>query len=160
MTVTEQIISILYFILRLSVAVSKLQVAILARSSREMSQTVRIDWKHFARVRVSVRPRYFLIREKQTKAIANTESPAQSPERLFTWMNKRRRSCGHGWVPPTHQTHCNHSSEPKRWKTTIQNESLYLHARWRLTWQITHMSATSQNGHNDSLFLQGLKSVV
>ncbi len=31
------------FFLSLSVAVTKLQVAILARSSREMSQTVRID---------------------------------------------------------------------------------------------------------------------
>ena len=45
-------------ILLKSVAVSKLQVAIIARSSREMSLTLRIDWKHFlSRVRVSVRPR-------------------------------------------------------------------------------------------------------
>ena len=36
---------------------SKLQVAILARSSREMSLTVRIVWKYIlSRVRVSVRP--------------------------------------------------------------------------------------------------------
>ena len=42
----------------LSVDVIKLQVAILARSSREMCQTVRIDWKHIlSRVRVSVQPR-------------------------------------------------------------------------------------------------------
>ena len=33
-------------ILHLSVAVRKLQVAILARSSREMYQTVRIDWQY------------------------------------------------------------------------------------------------------------------
>ena len=58
-------------------AVSKLQVAILAQSSWEMSQTVRIDWKHFlSRVRISVRPRHFWIREKHPKTIANTESPA------------------------------------------------------------------------------------
>ena len=62
-----------------SVGVSKLQVAILARSSREMSQTVRIDLKHILpRVRVSVRPSNFCIRKKHPKlhCIANTESPA------------------------------------------------------------------------------------
>ena len=55
-------------ILHKSLAVSNLQVAILARSSREMSQTVRIDWKHFlSRVRVSVRPSNFFIRENTQK---------------------------------------------------------------------------------------------
>ena len=45
----------------LSVILSKLQVTILARSSREMSQTVDIDWQQFlSRVRVSVRPTHFL----------------------------------------------------------------------------------------------------
>ena len=45
-------------------AVSKLQVAILARSSREMSQIVRIDCRHIlSQVRVSVRPRNVFIRE-------------------------------------------------------------------------------------------------
>ena len=48
----------------MSVAVSKLQVAIIARSSREMSQTVRIDRKHImSRIRVSVRPSNFLYAE-------------------------------------------------------------------------------------------------
>ena len=48
--------------------ISKLQVAILARSSREMSQTVHIDWKHnLSRVRVSIRPRKKFIREKHPK---------------------------------------------------------------------------------------------
>ena len=48
----------------MSVAVIKPQVAILARSSREMSQTVHIDSKHFvSRVRVSVRPRHFVTRK-------------------------------------------------------------------------------------------------
>ena len=43
----------------------KLQVAILARSPREMSQTDRIVWKHILSwVRVSVRPRINFIREK------------------------------------------------------------------------------------------------
>ena len=48
-----------------SVVVRKLQVAILARSPREMSQTDRIVWKHImSRVRVSVRPRICFIHEK------------------------------------------------------------------------------------------------
>ena len=46
---------VLWFSLNLSVGVSKLHVAILARSSREMFQTVRIDWQYImSRVRVSV----------------------------------------------------------------------------------------------------------
>ena len=54
----QTLIMIIYTIIILlkSVAVSRLQVAILARLSREMSQTVRIDWKHIlSRVRISVR---------------------------------------------------------------------------------------------------------
>ena len=48
----------------LSVGVSKLQVAIFARSSREMYQTVRIDCKYIlSRVRVSVRPIIFYTRK-------------------------------------------------------------------------------------------------
>ena len=48
-----------------SVVVRKLQVAILARSPREMSQTDRIVRKHIlSRVRISVRPRICFIREK------------------------------------------------------------------------------------------------
>ena len=48
-----------------SVGVRKLQVAILARSPREMSQTDRIVWKHIlSRVHVSVQPRICFIRGK------------------------------------------------------------------------------------------------
>ena len=47
--------------LNLSVAVRKLQVAILARSSQEISQTVRINRRSFlSRVRISVWPSQFL----------------------------------------------------------------------------------------------------
>ena len=60
-----------------SVAVRKLQVAILARSSREMSQTVRIDWQHFlSRVRISVRPSNFFY-AKNTQKLSRTPSLAQ-----------------------------------------------------------------------------------
>ena len=70
-------------ILRKSVEVSKLQVAILARSSREMSQTVRIVCKHIlSQVRVSGRPSNFFIREKHTKP-RETGSPAC----LFEWSS-------------------------------------------------------------------------
>ena len=45
--------------------VRRLQVAILARSHREMSQTDRIVWQYIlSRVRISVRPSIFFIREK------------------------------------------------------------------------------------------------
>ena len=55
-------------ILLKSVAVRKRQVAILARPSREMSLTVRIDWKHFfSRVRVSDRPSNCFLYAKNTK---------------------------------------------------------------------------------------------
>ena len=48
-----------------SVNVRRLQVAILARSPREMSQTDRILPRYFlSRVRVSVRPRIFLYAKK------------------------------------------------------------------------------------------------
>ena len=60
----EKQLDIYTIILLKSVGVSKLQVAIHAQSSREMSQTVRIDWKHIlSRVRVSVRPSNFFIRK-------------------------------------------------------------------------------------------------
>ena len=49
----------------LSVDVRRLQVAILARSPREISQTDRIVWQYIlSRVRISVRPSIFFIREK------------------------------------------------------------------------------------------------
>ena len=56
----------------LSVVVRKLQVAILARSSREISQTVRIDCRSFlSRVRISVRPSTL----KNPKMSTKNESP-------------------------------------------------------------------------------------
>ena len=59
-------------ILLKSVGVRKRQVAILARSSREMSLTVCIVWKHIlSRVRISVRPSNFFIREKHLKPWVN-----------------------------------------------------------------------------------------
>ena len=58
--------NIIYTIICLkSVDVRRLQVAILARSPREMSQTDRILPRYFlSRVRVSVRPRIFLYAKK------------------------------------------------------------------------------------------------
>ena len=133
------VLYVIYTIILLkSVAVCKLQVAILAQSSRELSQTVRIDWMQIlSRVRVSVRPSNFFVRENHQKTVANSESPM----RLFTFRPSHAGKCGHGWAAPTSRTGDNC-------------------ARWRLTWQITQMYATIQNGHNDSLFLHGLKSVV
>ena len=52
----------------MSVSVRKLQVVILARSSRKMSLTIRIVWQYIqSRVLVSVRPSNFFIREKLPK---------------------------------------------------------------------------------------------
>ena len=65
----------------LTVAVSKVQVAILARSFRDMSQTVRIDGKHIlSRVRVSVRPSNFVISEKHQK---QSRIPSRPRDCLF-----------------------------------------------------------------------------
>ena len=66
-------LSVLYCVFALfkSVAVRKLQVVILARSPREMSQTERIVWKHIlSRVRISVRPRIFLYAKKPQTTVA------------------------------------------------------------------------------------------
>ena len=69
--------SIVRFVLNLSAGVSKHQVAIIARSSREMSRTVRIDLQYtLSRVRVSVRPSIFYTRKKPN-TIAETESRAR-----------------------------------------------------------------------------------
>ena len=60
-------------------SISKLQVAILARSSREMSQTVRIDYRSFlSRVRISVRPSNFFY-AKNTHKLSRKPSLAQVP---------------------------------------------------------------------------------
>ena len=65
-------VSILYFSLNLSVGVRKLQCAILARSYREMSLTVRVVRQYIlSRVRVSVRPSKFFIRAKHPKPRGN-----------------------------------------------------------------------------------------
>ena len=59
----------------MSVGVRKLHVAILARSSREMSQTVRIVWQYIlSRVRVSVWPSIFL-HAKNTQNLGETGLP-------------------------------------------------------------------------------------
>ena len=59
----------------LSVGVRKVQVAILARSSRKMYLTVRIVWQYIlSRVRVSVRPSIFFICEKPSKPWGNLAS--------------------------------------------------------------------------------------
>ena len=63
------------FFLSLSVGVRKLQVAILARSSREISLTVRMVWQYIlSRVCVSVRPSIFLY-EKNTQNLGETGPP-------------------------------------------------------------------------------------
>ena len=55
--------------------VGRLQVAIIARSSREMSQTVRIDRHSFlSRVRISVRPRIFVIHFKKSRKLSRRAS--------------------------------------------------------------------------------------
>ena len=65
-------------ILLKSVSVSKRQAAILARSSREMSQTVRIDLKHIlSLVHVLVQPRNFCIHEKHPKLSRIQSRPRQ-----------------------------------------------------------------------------------
>ena len=63
----------------LPVALRKLQVTILTRSSRDISQTVRIDCYSFqSRVHISIRPSEFLYRRKTyKKTITKTESPRE-----------------------------------------------------------------------------------
>ena len=73
-------ISVIYTIILLksvclSVGVRKLQVVILARSSREMYLTVRIVWQYIlSRVRVSVRPSISFIWEKPRGNLAASAS--------------------------------------------------------------------------------------
>ena len=62
--------------------VRKMQVGILARSSREMSLTVPIVWQYIlSRVRISVQPSNFCIREKHPKPWEIV-----SPAGVFKWM--------------------------------------------------------------------------
>ena len=123
-------------ILLKSVGVRKLQVAILARSSREMSLTVRIVWQYIlSRVCVSVRPSFF-IREKHNKLSWRRVS------RKFL-LNKRGvtsdslvidRPC------PARTRAVNVVVAATDWANTAKT--------------------TSQSGDSESLYLHGLKNVV
>ena len=81
----QSVYMIVYTIILLkSVEVSKLQVAILARSSQEMSQTVRIVWKHIlSQVRVSVGLAIFVY-AKNTQNLGKPDRPGMY---LFEWSN-------------------------------------------------------------------------
>ena len=69
-----------------SVGVRKLQVACLARSSREMSLTVRIVWQYIlSRVRVSVRPSILLYAK-------NIHKLSQRPSKFL--LNEKGRNAG------------------------------------------------------------------
>ena len=84
-------IHIIYTIIILKyVALGKLQVAILGRSSREMPQTLRIDWQSIQ----SIRPGNLLILEN-TQKLDETVSPAL----VFIWMNLATGL----WSPATHR---------------------------------------------------------
>ena len=172
------------------VGVSKLQVAILARSSREIHLTVRIDWQYIlSQVCVSVRPRIFLYAEKHPKTIAKARVS-------FYWMNAAK--CGHRSAPPGHQTRSKIAITPATDRTkmrvytftpggAIRDKSLRCSWRvrpWRLWMGLLATNAfdrvhaytgvyklrcrarqkrrktTSQYSRNDNLYLHGLKSVV
>ena len=91
-----------------SVDVRRMQLAILAQSPREMSQTYRILPRYFlSRVCVSIRPRIFLYDKTNRTSRPLTDRPGR--------MLQRHRP-----------------SERRNLKG-----SLYLHARWRLTSQFT-----------------------
>ena len=73
-------------ILLKSVGVPKRQIAILARSSREMYLTDRIVWQYIMSwVRVSVRPSNFFIREKRPNSLGNRVASTCC---LFQWPNE------------------------------------------------------------------------
>ena len=96
-----------------SVDIRRLQVAILARSPREMSQTDRMLPRYFlSRVRVSVRPRIFLYAKK----LPNHSRPAIAVGPITD--------------RPRHR--------PSERRNNLKG-ILYLHARWRLTSQFTQM---------------------
>ena len=81
-----------------------MQVAIIARSSREMSLTVRIVWHYIlSRVRVSVRPSIFFICEKQSKPRGNRDASA-SVYFIGHWPAIVTSGAGrHGWLAQTHR---------------------------------------------------------
>ena len=104
----------------LSVDVRRLQVAILARSPREMSQTDRILPRYFlSRVRVSVRPRIVLYAKK----LPNHSRPAIAVGPITD--------------RPRHR--------PSERRNNLKG-ILYLHARWRLTSQISRRRNGAQYG--------------
>ena len=89
-----------------SVGVRKLQVAILAQSSREMSLTDRIVWQYIlSRVRVSVRPSNFFLREKlpnsRIKRVASACCIFQWPCYGLWMPAKRAVTCGRLWIALT-----------------------------------------------------------
>ena len=82
----------------LPVVVRQLQDAIIARSSRETSQTVRIDWHSFlSQVRIWVRPSTFLLVKKtQTKTIHKLFKFFYTKNhwlRIYLYTCDRRVSC-------------------------------------------------------------------
>ena len=88
-----------------------MQLAILAQSPREMSQTDRILPRYFlSRVRVSIRPRIFLYDKKTRTSRPLTDRPGLPGRMLQRHRPSERRNL---------------------------KGSLYLHARWRLTSQFT-----------------------
>ena len=109
--------STIYTIILLkSVGVNKLQVAILVRSSREMSQTVRIDWKHIlSRVRVSFRPRVFFICEKQA-SIRRAVSRRYIGAAFDAWSSRKCSSKG-----PV-QWHSRSSRQARWWTLLTENK--------------------------------------
>ena len=91
----------------LSVDVRRLQVAILARSPREMSQTDRILPRYFlSRVRVSVRPRIFFYTRKNSQTTVGpiTDRPRHRPSERrnnlkgILYLHARWRLTSHKWL--------------------------------------------------------------
>ena len=79
----------------LSVTVHSLQVAILAQSSREISQTVRIKYRSFlSRVRISVQPSKFFIGENPPKKRVLTRLWPTQDRRLNCFDNF---ACANTW---------------------------------------------------------------
>ena len=118
----------------MSVSVRKRQVAILARSSREMSLTVRIVWLYIlARVRVSVRRRIFYTRKTSIRPNYRDRRPSRPRGYSLEWPSDASKCC-----------------QRRSWLSAVGPATT-------ATWQTTHMAATGQHGHNDSVFIHGLK---
>ena len=75
------------------------QVTILARSSREMSLTVRIIWQYIlSRVRVSIRPSIFLYEKNMTKLPRKPTFAYLTVEWTSGAAGYNALSDGHGWM--------------------------------------------------------------